>query len=142
MDTNPTDAHNEESAATPWAKTIETLELFGYCYTDRIALLPKLTAAFTNCGGWILERRTISPTAMEYRFEIQLSGIVEMYGSLVGLGLELTRGTHDQLTDLCVCRKHMTVNRDSCPVLTIRLEIAFLADMTLHSMLMTGSGLA
>lgn len=120
----------------------QTFDLFAYCYSDRLALLPQLTSAFTHCGGWVLERRTLSPAAMEFRFEIQLNGILDLYGSLVALGLEFTRGAHTTLTDQCTCRKYIGGSRDPNQILTLRLEISFLADVTLHSILMTGSSLA
>ena len=120
----------------------QTFDLQGYCYGDRGTLLPKLSTAFTECGGWVLERRAISSTSLEYKFEIQLAGILELYGSMVEMGLELTRTTHAVLTDLCTCRQHITRALDPCQILTLRLEISFLTDVTLHSILMTGSSLA
>jgi hypothetical protein len=139
METNLMDSLEAPVETTPWIRTTQLFELNAYCYSDRIEMLPRLTSVFTNSGGWVLERRTLSPTAMDFRFEIQLMGIVELYGQLVGLGLELTRTTHDQLTELCTLWKHMMSSRESCPVVTVRLEIQFLADVTLHSILMTGS---
>ncbi len=104
--------------------------------------MPQLSTAFAECGGWVLERRTISSTSMEYRFEIQLAGILELYGGMVAMGLELTRNAHAVLTELCTCRHHITRSVDPCQILTLRLEICFLSDATLHSILMTGSSLA
>jgi hypothetical protein len=121
---------------------LQTHELHGYSYQDRQGLLPNLTTAFTHCGGWVLERKTISASTMEFRIEIQLQGIVELYSSLVGTGLELTRGTHDTLTALCTSRKHVANSAQPRRLLSIRLELVFLEDVTLHSLLMTGSGLA
>jgi hypothetical protein len=79
---------------------------------------------------------------MDFCLEIQLVSIVELYGALVALGLELTRAAHAILTDLCTCRKHIARSRNPHQIVTLRLEIAFLADVTLHSILMTGSSLA
>ena len=121
---------------------LQTHDLQGYSYQDREGLLPNLTTAFTHCGGWVLERKTISASAMEFRIEIQLQGIVELYASLVGTGVELTRGTHDTLTALCTSRKHIANSAQPGRLLSIRLELMFLEDVTLHSLLMTGSGLA
>jgi hypothetical protein len=121
---------------------LQTHDLQGYSYQDRQGLLPNLTTAFTHCGGWVLERKTISASAMEFRIEIQLQGIVELYSSLVGTGLELTRGTHDTLTALCTSRKHIATSPQPNRLLSIRLELNFLEDVTLHSLLMTGSSLA
>ncbi len=126
----------------PVARGEQTLEIHGYFYGERATLLPQLTLALTHCGGWVLERRTLSPTTMEVRFELQLSEVVELYGALAGLGLELTRDAHTLLTDMCTCRKHSRQATYGMQVLTLRLEIHFMADVTLHSILMTGSGLA
>jgi len=127
----------------------ETLDLQGYSYLDRQGLLPTLITSFTHCGGWVLERKTVSANTIEFRLEIQLRAIVELYGSLIGAGIELTRNTHALLTDLCTCRHNLSraypVNgraHASKQTLTIRLELSFLEDVTLHSLLMTGSGLA
>jgi len=128
----------------------ETVDLHGYSYLDRQGLLPQLVTSFTNCGGWILERKTTSATKIEFRLEIQLRGIVDLYSSLVSSGVELTRNTHALLTDLCTCRHNLSRTVDPAAaarypagqVLTIRLEVNFLEDVTLHSLLMTGSSLA
>ena len=120
----------------------QLFDLQGYCYGERGALLPQLSAAFVECGGWVLERRAVSSTAIEYRFEIQLAGILELYGSMAAMGIELTRSAHAVLTDLCTCRQHITRSLDPCQILTLRLGINFLTDVTLHSILMTGSSLA
>lgn len=127
---------------------MQTIDLQGYSYQDRSGLLPALTLAFTHSGGWVLERRTTSPTTMEFKLEIQLRGIVELYSALIGSGVELTRTTHAMLTDLCTCRHHnahapqASRSTHSGQVVSLRLELSFLEDVTLHSLLMTGSGLA
>ncbi len=129
-------------AGSPATRAEQTLELHGYYFGDRPTLLPQLTSALTHCGGWVLERRTLSSTMMDFRFELQLSEVVELYGALAGLGLELTRDAHTLLTDLCTCRKHSGRGANGMQVLTLRLEVQFMGDVTLHSILMTGSGLA
>jgi hypothetical protein len=120
----------------------QTHDLQGYSYEDRQGVLSTLTSAFSQCGGWILERKTTSPSAMEFRIEIQLHGIVELYASLVGTGLELTRATHETLTALCTSRHYLFGSQQPNRVLCLRLELNFLEDVTLHSLLMTGSGVA
>jgi hypothetical protein len=121
---------------------MHTHDLQGYSYEDRQGVLPTLTSAFTQCGGWVLERKTTSPTTMEFRIEIQLRGIVELYSSLVATGVELTRATHTTLTALCTSRHHLATSHDPTKVVSIRLELSFLEDVTLHSLLMTGAPLA
>ena len=122
--------------------TMTTHDLQGYSYQDRQGLLPSLTSAFTQCGGWVLERKTTSASTMEIRFEIQLNAIVQLYAALAETGVELTRSTHDTLTGLCISHKHLGNSCHLSQVLTLRLELSFLEDVTLHSLLMTGSGLA
>lgn len=125
----------------------QTVELQGYSYQECQGLLPTLTSAFTHAGCWVLERKTTSPSTMEFRIEIQLRAIPDLYASLVGAGVELTRGTHTMLTDLCTCR-HFAYTQPvpsailTSDVITLRLALSFLEDVTLHSLLMTGSGLA
>lgn len=121
---------------------MQTLDFQGYSYQERQGLLPALTSAFTHCGGWVLDRRTTSASTMEFTLEIQLRAIVELYSALVISGVELTRTTHATLADLCTCRHNVPRTRGANQVLSIRLELSFLEDVTLHSLLMTGSGLA
>jgi hypothetical protein len=124
-----------------------TLDLQGYSYDERQGLLPALTSAFTQMGCWVLERKSTSSSTVEFRIEVQLWAIPELYASLVGAGIELTRGTHAMLTDLCTCRHFARTNPVpsailTSDVITLRLALSFLEDVTLHSLLMTGSGLA
>ena len=116
-----------------------TVDLQGYSYEDRQGLLPTLTSAFTDCGGWILDRKTVSANTMEFNFEIQLSSVVELYSSLLSTGVELTRVAHATLTDLCTCRHHLERTAQTSQVLSLRLNLSFLEDLTLHSLLMTGA---
>ena len=117
---------------------MQPLDIQGFSYEERHGLLPTLTMAFADCGGWILDRKTLSPSMMEFRLEIQLRAAIDLYASIVASGLELTRAGHLALTELCACRRHEAATNLST-VITIRIEINFLDDMTLHSLLMTGA---
>jgi hypothetical protein len=121
---------------------MQALNIQGFTYEQRHGLLADLTAAFGNCGGWILERKTLSPTNMEFTIEIQLRAILDLYAALVATGVELTRSGHEVLTELCTRRKHLTLASELGQIVAFRLEIAFLDDVTLHSLLSAGSGLA
>ena len=118
-----------------------THDLHAYSYEDRHGMLPCLTSAFTQSGGWVLERKTTSATTMQFRFEIQLDSIVDLYAQLVATGVEFTRATHALLTELCTCRRHVVRSGRANQVLTLSLELSFLEDVTLHSLLTTGSGM-
>jgi hypothetical protein len=121
---------------------MQSFDIQGFTYEQRHGLLPDLTAAFSNCGGWVLERKTISPTNMEFRIEIQLLAVLEFYAAIVATGVELTRAGHESLTELCTRRNHMRLAAELGQIVAIRLEISFLDDITIHSLLSTGSGLA
>lgn len=121
---------------------METLDIQAFTYEQRHGLLRDLTTAFSNCGGWILERKTLSPSNMEFRVEIQLRAILDLYAAIIATGVELTRAGHDALTELCTRRKHLRLTVDLGQIIAIRLEIAFLDDVTLHSLLASGAGLA
>ena len=112
---------------------MQSLDIQGFSYEERQGLLPILTSAFADCGGWILERKTLSPTTMEFRIEIQLRAVVDLYSSILASGLELTRAGHLGLTHLCICRKNLSTPADLGQVVAIRIEISFLEDATLQS---------
>ena len=75
--------------------------------------LPDLTGVFWNCGGWILERKNLSPSNMEFRVEIQLRASLDLYAALVATGVELTRSGHEALTALCTRRSIPALPRNS-----------------------------
>ncbi len=116
---------------------MEPLDIQGFSYEERHGLLPTITSALADCGGWVLARKTLSPSTMEFRLEIQLRSVLDLYASIVSSGLELTRTAHLALTDLCTCRKNLATS-DLGQIVTIRLEINFLEDITLHSLLIAG----
>jgi hypothetical protein len=124
------------------ANTMQSLDIQGFTYEQRNGLLPDLTSAFSNCGGWIIERKTISPTNMEFRVEIQLRSALDLYAAIVATGVELTRSGHEALTELCSRRKHLQMAAELGQIVAIRMEISFLDDVTLHSLLAGGAGLA
>jgi hypothetical protein len=121
---------------------MQALDIQAFTYEQRHGLLADLTAAFSNCGGWILERKTLSPSNMEFSVEIQLRSILDLYAAIASTGVELTRSGHETLTELCTRRKHLHLAAELGQIIAIRLEIAFLDDITLHSLLSAGSGLA
>jgi hypothetical protein len=79
---------------------------------------------------------------MEFRVEIQLGSILDLYASIIATGVELTRAGHETLTELCSRRRYLKMVSEQRQVITIRLEINFLDDVTLHSLLASSSGLA
>jgi hypothetical protein len=121
---------------------MESLNIQAFTYEQRNGLLSDLIAAFASCGGWIIERKTLSPSNVEFRVEIQLRAILDLYAAVIAIGVELTRPGHDALTELCTRSKHLHLTADLGQIVTLHLELAFLDDVTLHSLLLSGSGLA
>jgi hypothetical protein len=119
-----------------------SLDIQGFTFEPRHRLLADLNAALGNCGGWVLERRTLSATNLEFRVEIQLLAVLDLYAALLATGLELTRSGHEIFTELCTLRKHMRITTELRQVIVLRLEISFLEDITLHSLLSSNSSVA
>jgi hypothetical protein len=117
--------------------SMQLIELQAYTYEERHGVMPALMTAVSLCGAWIVNRKSLSATAMEVRMEVQLRMIVELYAAMLSSGVEFGREGHQALADLCTCRKHMELERIG--LITIRMELAFLDDVTLHSLLMSGS---
>ncbi len=120
---------------------MQTLQIQGYSYQTRQEVLPVLTSAVAHCGGWVLDRKMLSETTMEMRVEVELRAALDLYASMIAAGLELTRSGHLSLTELCLCRQHVRLV-DPAQLVTIRVEICFLEEANLHSLLMTGANVA
>jgi hypothetical protein len=117
---------------------MQSLDIQSFSYDDRAGLIPALLAGLADGGGWVLDRRTLSASTMELRVEAQLRSMIELYGAIVAAGLELTRSSHLALTDMCTCRRNAENAIDLGQIVTLRLEISFLEDITLHSLLASG----
>ncbi len=119
---------------------MQSLDIHGFSYSDRFQIMLSLTESLTDSGAWITDRNTVSASTTELRFEIQLHCVLDLYTALILTGLELTRTAHHTMTDLWTCYNNL--ERRCSDVVAIRLEINFLEDVTLHSLLVTGVGLA
>jgi len=118
---------------------MQPLEIQSFSYDDRAGVLPVLLSALADGGGWVLDRRSLSASTVEVSVEAQLRSIVELYGAIIAAGLELTRSSHLTLTDLCNCRKHASDTIDLGRLVTLRLEISFLEEMNLHTLMTAGA---
>ena len=121
---------------------MEYLDIQAFTYEERHGLLPLLTGALTGCGGWVLERKTLSPTNMEFRVEIQMLAVLDFYAAVLGTGVEFTRAGHIALTELCTRGMHLKLSAELGQIVSMRLDVAFLDDVTLHSLLCGGASLA
>jgi hypothetical protein len=121
---------------------MQILEIQGYSYEPNEALLRKLNRSLVNSGGWIIDRRAISSTTYEMTLEFELRYIVDLYAAVISAGLELTRGNHLALTDLCTCKLHLIGKRDMRQIVGMRIEISFLKQLTLNNLLRNGCSIA
>ncbi len=121
---------------------MEAFDIQAFSYEQRHGLLSSLTAACCDCGGWILERKTLSQSNIALRIEIRLGAILDLYAAIVGIGVEPTLTGHKTLTELCTRKIHQRLATDLGQTVAIRLEINFLDDVTPHSLLSAGSPLA
>ncbi len=119
-----------------------TVELAAFTYHDRWGVLPDLNACLDECGGWVLEQRANSATSMEFRIELQLESILDLYGALMGTGIELTCNAHAMLTDLCTCRKNAEHLHTEGDTVVLRLVLHFREQLTVAMLLATGSAAA
>jgi hypothetical protein len=119
---------------------MQPIELQAHTYEERHGLVPSLTTMVSHCGAWIVDRRSLSATTLELRLEVQLRSVMELYAAMLASGLELTRAGHKAMIDLCTCAKHFGTS--IVRVVSIRLELAFLEDVTLYSLLMSQASVA
>jgi hypothetical protein len=126
---------NTRKGSTNQLPTMQPLAIQSFSYDERASVLPLLNETFADCGGWILDRRIISPATLEFHVEIQLRSILDLYAAILAAGVELTRSAHIALTYLCTCRQHMSTPADLGQIVLLRIEVSFLEDVTLHSFL-------
>lgn len=117
---------------------MESLDILGFSYDERSEVLPGLMVALADCGGWVLDRKALTASLIELRVEVQLRSVLELYASIVAAGLELTRSSHLALTDLCTCRRNVASAVDLGQVLTVKMKISFVEEISLHSLLESG----
>jgi hypothetical protein len=117
---------------------MQLLDIQGYSYEPSEELLRNLNRILANSGGWILDRRVLSATNYEFTIEVELRSILDVYAGIISAGIELTRANHLALTDLCTCRLHLLGSSELRQIVGLRLEVAFLKQVTLGNLLTTG----
>lgn len=118
------------------------LHLDAFTYEDRGLIVPALAEGLDSCGCWVLERKTISITQLELRFDLQLRAALDLYTALIGAGLELTRGSHLALTGLCTVRNHQRRRLEPFRVVEATLAVSFLEDLDVPASLLPSAAVA
>ncbi len=70
-------------------------------------VLPMLHDVLGDCGGWIISRGCVEPGLVRVIFEFPRDICVDIYSTLVSLGLELSSYSHRLLAELCRCTPHL-----------------------------------
>lgn len=102
-------------------------------YDERATVLPAMLEAVDRAGGWVLDRRTMAAHALELRIELQVRALIDVYAALVSSGVELTRAAHMLLTERCLCRQYQGSRESLSTLLSIQLEISFLAHLPVQN---------
>ncbi|HVG28052.1 MAG TPA: hypothetical protein VM865_10640 [Acidobacteriaceae bacterium] len=64
-------------------------------------LLPRLATEVRHCGCWLTYLFSLSKGRAEIVFEVPPARAVDLYGVLLGFGLQLTVDSHYRLAALC-----------------------------------------
>ena len=115
---------------SPSALLAETpvIHLRGRSFDDQREMVPVLLDSMASCGCWLLERRELPPNAIEFRFELLLRSVFEVYSGLLSCGVELSRDSHTRMKSLCTVRDHNPHRARRRRILTIRLELIFVEE--------------
>ena len=62
---------------------MQSVDIQSYSYEERALVLSSLTYSFADCGGWVLQRESLSTTIVAFRLEIQLRGVIDLYAATV-----------------------------------------------------------
>src|ERR1700710_2103271 len=92
---HPSDEHfRTDSTSRRPNNKMQSIDIQSFSYEERGSVLSTLTSSFTDCGGWVLRRKTLSATNMEFHLEIQLRDVIDLYAGILSAGVELTRAAH------------------------------------------------
>jgi hypothetical protein len=122
---------------------LPAIELRGHTFEEHREFVPALVEAMAGCGCWLLEQRSLSPTATALHFELQLRSVFDLYGGLLACGVGLTRDSHARMKSLCTVRDHNPHQARRRRILTVRLELVFLEEADIvRDLAITAMGLA
>ncbi|HZQ41774.1 MAG TPA: hypothetical protein VFA99_00885 [Acidobacteriaceae bacterium] len=102
------------------------IEVHSFSVEDRKLLLPRLWKMFAATGCSAAVCRRCGRRTVEYRFDVELGAVLELYCGLAQTGLEMTEVSHRALTELCMLRTHERALRAGVRVVSVRLRISFL----------------
>lgn len=101
----------------PWAIHLQAIAL-----EEPDRLIRMLSGLIISSGGWVLSRASGDGGAVRLLFEFERHACLDIYGGLVGTGLELTRTGHLRFTELCQCTRS-SLRDCGAEIASIDLEI-------------------
>ena len=102
------------------------IEVHSFSVEDRKLLLPRLWKVFTAAGCSAAVCKRCGRRTVEYRFDVELGAVLDLYCGLAQAGLEMTEVSHRALTELCMLRTHERALRAGVRVVGVKLRISFL----------------
>jgi hypothetical protein len=102
------------------------IEVHCFSCEKRRLVLSRLYKAFTAVGCSVVGYKRSGRRTVEYRFDVDLHTVLDLYCGLAQAGLEMTEVTHRTLTELCMLRTHERALRAGVRMVSIRLKISFL----------------
>ena len=104
-------------------------DIEAHSYGEREDVLPRLSAAISENGGWLQHRRSVSESILELLLEVHLRSVPDFYAGILSIGIELTVASQVALTNLCTCQ-HYAHLRPIGSLVEIRLTLIFLEDLS------------
>jgi hypothetical protein len=103
--------------AIPWAIQINAIST-----EEPGRLVQRLTGAILGCGGWVLSRSASDTGLINLLFEFERRLCLDIYGVILGAGVDLSRNGHVRFTELCQCALHTAPYRGG-EIASIDLEV-------------------
>jgi hypothetical protein len=79
------------------------LQMRATAMDDPARLIQSLTDGILAHGGWVLSRGANDDGLINMLFEFERQHCIEIYTTLVAMGLELSQLAHMRFTELCQC---------------------------------------
>lgn len=83
------------------------LYLSARLHKSQLGALCELSRGIPGCGAWIRSREYIDSARLRVVIEFPRELSPEVYGALMGAGLELSNDSHLLLTELCRCAPYL-----------------------------------
>lgn len=101
----------------PWA-----LRMKAVSGENPIRLVKSITGAILSSGGWILRRCASNRGRIDIIFEFERYACLEVYSTLIAIGLEFSQGAHRCFTEVCQCTR-FAVTDCADEIVSVELQV-------------------